>query len=175
MADPHIKSQLDFIDLITVIFYRLALISAGGALILSYWMPDLSAIILIVSVVFSSRCLHIYNKFFRWLLDGAGIFATVLWISGLMPHLAIGAALFVYSGLAFKEYFCFRLKILLLIPIALIGYWFFSAINFSAIPNQIMVSTAFSIIGGGLLILCGIYKFKMPLHYDIGDKTAYQV
>ena len=41
--------------------------------------------------------------------------------------------------------------------------------------EQALLVRIFSIIIGILLLILSIQKWRMPLHFDIGDKTKYQV
>lgn len=41
MADPHIKSPMDFLDYLTVIIYRTGFVIAALAVLTVSWYPDL--------------------------------------------------------------------------------------------------------------------------------------
>ena len=85
------------------------------------------------------------------------------------PALALGGALLTLGGLCFKEYFCFRVPLLNLQPIFVACLWF------SWVLNNLIALRIFSIISGVLLLVLAIQKWRMPLHFDIGDKTKYQI
>ncbi|WP_305809955.1 hypothetical protein [Photobacterium kishitanii] len=93
----------------------------------------------------ASTTVHIYDKRFRWLIQGAGLFSAIWFMSGLWQPLALGAALFVFSALSIKEYFCFKVKILLLTPVALAGFWFCLVFN---VANA---AIGLAIVGAALL------------------------
>ena len=81
--------------------------------------------------------------------------------------IALGAMLLVIGGLSYKEYFCFRIFGLNAQPIFVAILWF--------VFEQALLVRIFSIIIGILLLILSIQKWRMPLHFDIGDKTKYQV
>ena len=45
MADPHIKSPMDFLDNLTVIIYRSGFVIAALAILAMSWYPDFNAYI----------------------------------------------------------------------------------------------------------------------------------
>ena len=83
--------------------------------------------------------------------------------------LALGAAFLVLGGLSYKEYFCFRVFALNLQPIFFVLLWF------SWVFHVVWLSTLLSFITGILILVLSIQKWRMPFHFDIGDKTKYQV
>ena len=169
MADPHIKCELDLLDKLTVVLYRSALtIAALIMAIIGYETIQATPFLIIVALL-ASTTVHIYDKRFRWLIQGAGLFAAIWLIAGLWQPLALGNALFVFSALSVKEYFCFQIKALLLTPIVLAGFWFCLIFNVSA---GVIACAMLSAI---LLGVAAFSKWRMPLHFDIGDKTRYQV
>ncbi|OAN11567.1 hypothetical protein A3K86_21840 [Photobacterium jeanii] len=169
MADPHIKSPLDVLDIITVVLYRTALTVGAITLSILAWEFDTAAGVLVGAALIASSTVHIYDKRFRWLIQGSGLFAALWFMSGLWLPLAVGAALFSFSALAVKEYFCFQLKVLLATPLALAGFWF------CWVFEQQQISIIFSMSGAILLAVAAASKWRMPLHFDIGDKSRYQV
>ncbi|KMV31575.1 DUF2301 domain-containing membrane protein [Photobacterium swingsii] len=169
MADPHIKSQLDIIDIITVLLYRSALTVAAATLSIIAWEAQTATTALVAAALIASSTVHIYDKRFRWLIQGSGMFAVIWLLAGLWQPLALGAALFAFSALAVKEYFCFQLKVLLATPLVLAGFWF------CLVFNQQQISILFSMAGAILLAVAAVAKWRMPLHFDIGDKSRYQI
>ncbi|PSW15978.1 hypothetical protein C9J01_02925 [Photobacterium rosenbergii] len=169
MADPHIQSELDSLDKLTVLLYRTALTAAAGIMSIVAWEIEVGTTALVIAAILATTTVHIYDKRFRWLILGSALFAVTWLLSGLWTPLALGAALFSFSALAIKEYFCFQLKPLLLTPIALAGFWF------CLVFNQAQISFAFSMTGAILLAVAAFSKWRMPMHYDIGDKTKYQI
>lgn len=169
MADPHIKCELDGLDKLTVILYRSSLTIAALLMTIIASEINTASPFLIIVALLASTTVHIYDKRFRWLIQGAGLFAAIWLIAGLWQPLALGAALFVFSALSVKEYFCFRVKALLFTPIALAGFWF------SFVFNIMPVAIGFAMAGAVLLAFAAFSKWRMPLHFDIGDKSRYQV
>ncbi|MEC6813578.1 DUF2301 domain-containing membrane protein [Photobacterium toruni] len=169
MADPHIKCELDILDKLTVILYRTAFTLAAIIMMVIGTEPHAATPFLIVVALLASTTVHIYDKRFRWLIQGAGLFAAIWFIAGLWQPLALGAALFVFSALSIKEYFCFQVKILLLTPLALAGFWF------CLIFNVMNIAIGLAMVGAALLAFAAFSKWRMPLHFDIGDKSRYQV
>ncbi|KLV07857.1 MULTISPECIES: DUF2301 domain-containing membrane protein [Photobacterium] len=169
MADPQIQCQLDAIDKLTVILYRSALTAGSGLMSVAAWENDFAATGLIMAALIATTTVHIYDKRFRWLILGSALFATLWQLSGLWAPLGLGAALFAFSALAVKEYYCFKLKVLLITPLVLAGFWAGLVLS---IP-QLMI--ACSMAGAILLAVAAFSKWRMPLHYDIGDKSRYEV
>lgn len=168
MADPHIQSPMDSWDYLTVIVYRLGFVLATLAILaLPYTEKNAHYGLLIAGTMLASS-LHLYLKSFRF-----GIQFTV-WIGLLcqifdFPLLAMGAMLLVIGGLSYKEYFCFRIIGLNFQP-------FFVAILWLAqLFQQVWLSQIASFICSILLLILSIQKWRMPLHFDIGDKTKYQI
>lgn len=168
MADPHIQSPMDAWDYLTVIIYRSGFVLAGiGLLIFPYFAP-LAQTLLLVSGAMLASSLHLYLKSYR-----LG-FQFVLWIGLLCQilgadYLALGSVLLVLGGLCYKEYFCFRVLGLQFQPILLALIWCCAVFDW-AIPL-----IALSAISGLLTLFLSFQKWQMPLHFDIGDKTKYQL
>ncbi len=72
-------------------------------------------------------------------------------------------------GLCFKEYFCFRVPGLRAQPILLAALWLALALN---VPFAAQGLAALSAL---LFLVTAFAKWRMPLHYDIGDKTKYEI
>ena len=88
MADPHIKCELDLLDKLTVVLYRSALtIAALIMAIIGYETIQATPFLIIVALL-ASTTVHIYDKRFRWLIQGAGLFAAIWLIAGLWQPLA---------------------------------------------------------------------------------------
>ena len=50
MADPHIKSPMDFLDNLTVIIYRSGFVIAALAILAMSWYPDLSLTFILIII-----------------------------------------------------------------------------------------------------------------------------
>ncbi|WP_299013242.1 DUF2301 domain-containing membrane protein [uncultured Photobacterium sp.] len=169
MADPHFQSELDRLDWLTVILYRGALTLSAAIMSIIAWEASFATPALVIAALIAANTVHIYDKRFRLLIVGSSLFSAIWLITGLWNPLALGAALFTFSALAIKEYFCFQLKVLMLTPLALAGFWF------CQVFGQSQISIAFSMAGSILLAVAAFSKWRMPIHYDIGDKSRYQI
>lgn len=168
MADPHIKSPMDFWDYLTVILYRSGFVLAAIMTALLPYYPEQAYTGLLIAAMCCASSLHIYLKHFRLLLQFATWSALLCHLFGF-HELALGAVFVTLGGLAYKEYFCFKIFCLNLQPLFLALLWFSAVFNFAFIFNTL------SVISSVLFLLTAIQKWRMPLHFDIGDKTKYQV
>ncbi|KGQ71284.1 membrane protein [Chelonobacter oris] len=168
MADPHIRSPMDFWDYLTVILYRSGFVVAVPAVGLLPYYPDWATKGVLLAAVLCASSLHIYLKHFRLLLQLATWVAAVCFVFG-QPLLGLGAAFFTLGGLCYKEYFCFRVFALNLQPLFFAVFWFTLAFQ-ATVPAQVL-----SAIIALLMLVLSIKKWLMPLHFDIGDKSKYQV
>lgn len=177
MADIHIEEKLDRIDYITVALYRFSFLLSAIAIaclglgeiwdmnFTQYGMP-----LLIVSALIASACVHLYDKTIRWFIQGCAIFAVCLSIANILPIIAVGASLVCWCGLSIKEYYCFRIRLIRITPLVLVLFWLCFA--FSIWPPLLYLSSALSAL---LLFTIGIAKFRQPFHFDIGDKSKFQI
>ncbi|MCW9733336.1 DUF2301 domain-containing membrane protein [Avibacterium sp. 20-15] len=168
MADPHIQSPMDWCDYFTVIIYRCGFVLAAIMTALLPYFPEIAYLGLLCAALCCASSLHIYLKNIRFLLQFATWTALLCHLVG-MPQLAIGGALLTLGGLSFKEYFCFRIFGLNLQPLFLALLWLAKVLNYSLLLNGL------SVISALLFALLAIQKWRMPLHFDIGDKTKYQI
>ena len=178
MANPEIESELDGIDRVSVCLYRLGfslaallLLCRGVSLligqdILSHrsWLTAL-----VVGSGLCGFCLHIYDKRVRFLLQGFAWGGLMLAVAGAPDALVLGAALATLSGLAFKEQFCFAIPGIRLLPLLLPLLWLLEGLRlgWGAAPV--------ALVSGALLALLSLAKWRMPLHFDIGDRSRYQL
>ena len=169
MADPHIKSEMDWLDYVTVVLYRIGFVFAFPAILLLPWdigYPMLN--IVFVAAMLCASCLHIYVKSFRLLLQMAtwvGLGCVVLGF----PIFGLGGAFITLGGLCFKEYFCFKVPGLQAQPLILAALWF------SMVFELTIAAKILAAIAALLFLVVSIAKWRMPLHFDIGDKTKYEV
>ncbi len=181
MADPQHVPTLDGLDRFTVRLYRTGLViaSAGvlyagvrAALTTVVDLPDLMPVIL-VGVMLCVANVHLYDKLFRWIFGALGITGAVLWAVADL-HMLVGLAGFGFifaalSAFALKEQFCFRVPGMRLVPLMLAA----SLIGFG-LGNAIVVA-GLLLPAGVLLCILAIAKLRMPLHFDVGDKSHYQI
>ena len=169
MADPHIKSPMDPLDYLTVVIYRLGFVLAVPAIALLPWGTAIPALeIVLVAGAMCASTLHIYMKNFRMLLQFASWIGLLFYVAG-MPMIALGGAFITLGGLAYKEQFCFKVPGLQFQPLLVAALWFALFFGLSTV-SQIIGS-----IAALLFLVLSIAKWRMPLHFDIGDKSKYQV
>lgn len=168
MADPHIKSPMDFLDKLTVIIYRSGFVLATFATALLPFQPEYGKLGIYLAAICCASSLHIYLKNFRLLLQMATWIGLACYLLGF-PMLALGGALLTLGGLSFKEYFCFRIIGLNFQPIFVALLWL------ALVFNHLLAIQILSAIIALLLAILSIQKWRMPLHFDIGDKAKYQV
>ncbi len=174
MADTEYEEKLDFLDKLSVILYRsgISLFSATALayafLVLgksdSFTIPadweKFTILSFCISTAMAAANIHVYSKVVRIVISWSGLI-------GILIYAAVPSAPF--SGIALKESFCFRVTGLKLLPM-LLAFSVFSIVY------------EFAIIAAGLLLISGLIsaylslcKWKMPLHFDIGMKSKYQI
>lgn len=170
MADPHIQSSMDWLDKATVLIYRIGLTLAGPVVLAFGWemssIPSLEFTLICAAMCASS--LHVYMKNFRLLLQFATWVGLACYVLGF-PMIGIGGAFITLGGLCFKEYFCFRVPGLPAQPLIMALLWF------SVFYDWSLVSKTLSAISALLFVIVAIAKWRMPLHFDIGDKSKYEI
>jgi len=169
MADPHIQSPMDQYDHLTVIIYRLGFTLACPVIALLPWkfgFPIDSLVFL--SAVMCASSLHIYMKSIRLLLQFSTWVGLLCVVFGF-PYLGIGGAFITLGGLCFKEYFCFKVPGLRLQPLILAALWFSLVFDVDIVAKVLAAASAL------LFLITAVYKWRMPRHFDIGDKTKYEV
>jgi uncharacterized integral membrane protein len=190
MADPHHVPELDSFDELTVRLYRIGLslsalaLACAGLLqllialnVLDYTTPWVHRVwvLCLLGTAGAISNMHLYDKRIRWFIGTAGwIGAVALFTSGgpEAPWLytaGLGFLFVALSAYALKEQFCFRIPGLRLVPLLLAT---------ALIP----LLTGHPAIAGALLLCSGliytalvIAKWRMPLHFDVGDKSSYQI
>ncbi|QLB18336.1 DUF2301 domain-containing membrane protein [Mannheimia granulomatis] len=168
MADPHIKSPMDFGDYLTVIVYRSGFVLATVMLLLLPYQFELAQLGFLVAGAMLASSLHLYAKSFRLVFQFSAWIGLLCYVFNF-PLLALGAMLLVIGGLSYKEYFCFRVFGLNFQPVFVAILWLAVALEW---PLLVQI---FSAVSGLLLAVLSIQKWRMPLHFDIGDKTKYQI
>lgn len=167
MADPHIQSPMDVWDYLTVVIYRCGFVLATVMLLFLPYQPNFAQIGLLVAGTMLASSLHLYAKSFRLIFQFSAWIGLLCYLFNF-PLLALGAMLLVIGGLSYKEYFCFRVFGLNFQPVFVAILWLAVALKWHFLVY------VFSVISGLLLLVLSIQKWRMPLHFDIGDKTKYQ-
>ncbi len=195
MANPEIKSILDGFDKFTVSLYRLgisiiaiATIIESILLILSFLalldtysssialLRNLYTVLLIISITFSSISIHIYDKSIRFFIVFNSFFAIILYLLFtkyfsdlyIIEVISLGFIYVSISVIAIKESFCFKIWGLKYIPLLLASSLIFRLINIEIIEAVLLLSASL------LINILNISKWKMPLYFDIGDRSRYQ-
>lgn len=188
MADPHHVEPLDRFDISTVRAYRVGLVLcalATGALAASLlWLPALVtfarfSVLLAAALVVLN--LHLYDRTLRYIISASGWISALLIVlssviapfgelpSSLASDAGLGFAFVVFSAVALKERYCFRLPLVVAVPALL-------ALSLVPLLAGLMLPTAALLgLAAAVLSLLAGAKLRMPLHYDIGDKRHYQV
>ncbi|MGY5451666.1 DUF2301 domain-containing membrane protein [Agarivorans sp. MS3-6] len=181
MANIEHQEQLDVVDKVSVVLYRMAWIvvtlsfgwaSYSGAYQHSIWQP---LWLLAVGCSLLAHNLHIYNKLIRYLVAACGWLALwltmsyYLWHWPFMAMFSLGAFYAVIGALAYKESFCFNLGLLRWMPLLLVADWVLSLGDWQALR---VVSLLLAAIG---CLLIAYHKIKQPLYYDIGKRSHYQL
>ena len=182
MADPDIKENLDIFDKISIFLYRIGMVVTGLALFslalqqvfYPSWFKHVLTFVALGALLQASS-LHIYNKMVRWFLVNAtwfGVWLLSMSFAGSslwLAYLSLGAFILTFSGLAYKESFCFSLTVLKVIPFLLSLSWL------------LIVFSLNTWAVGGLLLSSFLYlymawrKINMPLYFDLGDRSRYEI
>jgi uncharacterized integral membrane protein len=179
LAHPEHVEALDGLDRLTVRLYRagFAVLSTGllalaGAHAL--W-PEGTAVAqawVLAGAVLSAADVHLYDKRIRWFVQALVWFGLWMRLAFTAEWLQVGGLGFVFagvSGLALKEQFCFRIPGLRAVPLLLAA---------SLLPMWKGPEVAVAVplgLAGVILAALTVAKARQPLHFDIGDKSYYQI
>lgn len=175
MANPEHQEELDTLDKMSVLGYRLgiSLLSVSYVLLAITSLQgntfSASNLLLASSAALIGANLHIYDKKIRAVIVWSAWVGLLVLIVGEQALLAQIFLCITFSGTCLKESFCFKVPGLRLIPLllglSLLGqYLQFSWLTFvSALLTSLIL---------GFL---SIKKWRMPLHFDIGIKANYQI
>lgn len=187
MASPDHTPNMEPLDRLTVVLYRsgLSLFALSTVLeaaellsgqpLLGRWHLPITA----AAAGLASANIHLYDVRFRWffpLISWIGFiilsFALPVQSPEIKATLTVLSLAFFYAGgamFAIKEYFCFRIPGLPLMPLLLGGAILFRCSHF-------IVGEGICLTVAGLLYVWMTWaKWRMPLHVDIGDKSMYQI
>jgi len=181
MANPEHIPQLDGFDRFTVRLYRsgLALASVGVAVLAGLCATGgavgPAVALIFVGTLLSVLNMHLYDKRVRWVIAAAGLLGAVLGYIGassgvaLVDQAGLGFVFVALSGFALKEQFCFRIPGLRLVPL-------FLAVGLIplVLGSGPGAAACFGLAALPLTVL-SIAKWRMPLHFDVGDKSRYQI
>jgi uncharacterized integral membrane protein len=181
LADPHHVEPLDGFDRLTVGAYRAGIVAAGlavaGLAVAQARGADDGPmrIALLLGLALVGAHLHLYDRVIRWQMVASGwlgavlLYAGAVLSNGVIADAGLGFAFVTLSGVALKERYCFKLPLVNGVPLAL---------GLSLLPLRLGLGTLSAVllgIGAALLLLLAAAKLRMPMHYDIGDRSKYQV
>jgi len=182
MAEVNSKHPLDHIDKVMVITYRIGMVFTGIALfslaVQQYYYPLwLRPVLILVALgaLLQASALHIYSKRIRYLLVNAtwigcwlmsvSFMFTSMWVA----YLGLGAFVVTFSGLAYKESFCFSQDLLKMTPILLVASWLLVIFSINGWAAIILACSSL------LYLYMAWKKMSMPLRFDLGDRNKYEV
>ena len=185
MADPHHIPEMDGLDIWSVRLYRTGLTVIALGLAAAAWhaatsvhvVPAFGWLVVAAGASLATANLHLYAKTFRWVFHMATGLAMPTLLAAMMlspAHrewvFALGLALLfvAISGFALKEQFCFQLPGMRLLPVLLIAMLVPWPAGVSWIP-AVALMTATLLYG-----YLALAKWRMPLHFDVGDKSKYE-
>ncbi|CAK8711508.1 Putative integral membrane protein [Candidatus Electrothrix laxa] len=186
MATPEHTPEMNSLDNMTVALYRTGLtIAALAALIYSieriigvqilgvFYLP-----VFATGIALASADVHLYDPKFRWFFPfvswiGFVILAFAYTLKGTSPladtlaNLSFGFFYVAAGMFALKESLCFRIIGLPLVPLFLCGSILSRLLGAASSEPYFLFPAAL------LLTWLVIAKWRMPLHFDIGDKSMY--
>ncbi|MDC0612663.1 DUF2301 domain-containing membrane protein [Vibrio sp.] len=182
MANPEHVENLDILDKLSVCFYRtgitlfgIGIICHAIILLTPYDTPESLHYLFVFLSVGSALCaanVHVYSKLVRYAIAWPAWLGIVLFLydqNMKVSWLALGLLFITFSGIALKESFCFKVFGLKFIPVLLAAS---VLLLFMELWWQVAI---LELIAGLVLCYLAKEKWKMPLHYDIGDKSRYQI
>jgi uncharacterized integral membrane protein len=179
MADPQHEEALDGLDRLTVSAYRVGL--TLGAIGLAWAAAALSGSgdpgpawrLLLVATALGVAHVHLYDKAIRQVIVWAGwVGAVGLYLSVGYPLASLASLGFLFvalSAFALKEQFCFRVPFLRIVPWLLAGSLLPLATGWPRLAAAVLTPAAVC------YAILAIAKWRMPLHFDNGDRSRYQV
>lgn len=183
MANPEYKETLDRLDQVSVCLYRVGISCFSLSLlalstILSGLFTHLSEyysitlLVICISAALTAANLHVYSKHVRAVICWSAWIGILLMLSDASQSrvwLSLGFLFVSFSGIALKESFCFKVLGLKLVPVLL------ASTTLSLWLEQSLVSSVLLALAGLVMGYLSIAKWRMPLHFDIGNKANYEI
>lgn len=184
MADPHHVEILDGLDRLTVRLYRsglsIAALGIAGVAGTVLYAPDrlgLARALVVIGVGLAALDIHLYDRRVRWLFGAmAWTAAFVTVVAPLVPiggeivaDAGLGFAYATLSAIALKERLCFRIPGLVHVP------WLLALSLVPLVAGMPLACAAITAVGCVAVTVLAVAKWTQPLHFDIGDKSAYQI
>ncbi len=186
MANPEHEEVLDFLDKMGVGMYRtgisifaislfafsIELFGKAGLFNVSAFLDHIALSGLAIGAALCAGNIHVYSKNVRYAIAWPGWLGLVILfvdINQVVTWLALGFLFITFSGIALKESYCFKVIGLKFVPI------FLGCSVFLMLFKLWLISGVLLIVTSGILAYLSKAKWQMPLHFDIGDKSRYQV
>lgn len=185
MANPEHIPNMDALDNASVQLYRsglalaaLSLIGASVSLVLAPQYAPLCWVAVTAGAGLSVANMHLYAKLIRWIIGAAGWTGVVLMLLAAQQEpvaerwigfAGLGFIFVALSAFALKEQFCFRIPLLRAVPV------FLASALLPLVLDRGMLAAPLLALAGAVLAVLAYQKTRMPLHFDIGDKSAYQI
>lgn len=183
MANPEYKETLDGLDKLGVCLYRigislfsLSILLLAGALsgkiegLIGF--TDTALLMIAASAALCAANIHVYSKHVRAAISWSAWIGLALMISDpeqVRTGMSLGFIFITFSGIALKESFCFKVFGLKAVPVLLaisaFAIWF----------EQPMIASAALAFSSLVMGYLSFAKWRMPLHFDIGIKSNYEV
>jgi len=176
---------MDALDRATVLLYRSGLgVAAAGLLLAAAGLIFRPTVVgwawaaVAAGVGLSVVNMHLYAKLIRWVIGAAAWSGVVLmYASPLGRPIAahwvgfagLGLLFVALSAFALKEQFCFKVPLLRAVPL------FLAASLIPLVGGAPYVASPLLAVAGAVLVTLVYQKSRMPLHFDVGDKSAYQI
>lgn len=186
MANPEHVEKLDFLDKAGVGMYRFGislfsvalfafsvlLFGRAGFFSPSDYVEHIIVSGLALGAALSAGNVHVYSKVVRYAISWPswlGLFILYVDTQSLVIWLSLGCLFITFSGIALKESFCFKVVGLKLVPVFLASSVFLMFFELWWIAGLLLI------IASCILAYLSKAKWLMPLHFDIGDKSRYQI
>ncbi len=185
MANPEHIPEMDTLDNTSVRLYRigltvsaLSLLASAGALLAAPDFAPLCWVGVTAGAGLSVANMHLYAKIIRWIIGAAAWTGVVLMLLAAQHEAAV-AHWVGYAGLGFifvslsafalKEQFCFKIPLLRAVPV------FLASSLLPMVLDRGVLAAPLLALAGGVMLVLAYEKAKMPLHFDVGNKSAYQI
>jgi uncharacterized integral membrane protein len=188
MANPEHEEILDKLDELSVFVYRSGITLFGVSLLLmavglsnhlgfitldipELFLPVITTLIGLSGAMCCAN-LHVYDKKIRMIITWSswiGLVLLLLFAGTGFQWIGLGFIFVSFSGIAVKEAFCFKVPGLRSMP------WLLCLTVILMALNQHFVTILLLVMSAGVMLFLSVAKWRMPLHFDIGDKSNYQV
>ncbi|MBL4828404.1 MAG: hypothetical protein JKY55_00695 [Aliivibrio sp.] len=188
MANPEHVEVLDKLDELSVCVYRSGITLFAISLLLmavalsnhlgfvtlnipEEMVPIITTLIGLSGAMCSAN-LHVYDKKIRMIITWSsciGLVLLLLLAGTTFQWIGLGFIFVTFSGIAVKEAFCFKVPGLRSMP------WLLCLTVILMALNQHFVTIILLVISASVMLFLAVAKWRMPLHFDIGDKSNYQI